>query len=334
MKIVVTGGSGFVGKALVKVLLNDAKASDKIFIVDNLKRHGRNKDLNQILKDKRVKLIKADLAKDDLKKILPPKVDRIYHLAAIVGVGITMRDPAKVLAVNTLSTMKVFDWFIKDSAPKARILFSSSSEVYCGCEKYKGMMQIPTPEGVPFVVPDVGNPRYSYGLSKMWGEAYAKYLSFATKKTFVSVRYHNVYGPGMGYAHVIPQVIQRVCKKQNPFKIISPQQTRSFCWVEDAAELTKAVMESDVIKSGQAVHVGNPSEEIQVDLVYKYIFKYLDWSPKKTKIEPAPLGSVKRRCPNINLLKKVVKNYKFTPFKTGLQKTVQWYKEDLNVRNS
>ena len=79
-------------------------------------------------------------------------------------------------------------------------------------------LPIPTPEQVPAVIEDLNNPRFSYALTKMWGEAYANYLASKNNILTMTVRYHNVYGPRMGYDHVIPQIVKRIKSKENPFK--------------------------------------------------------------------------------------------------------------------
>lgn len=330
MKIVVTGGGGFVGSALVRDLIATGKRDDEIYLIDNLQRHGQNKNLDDVLSNRQVRLIQADLTSTDFYAKMPKDVERLYHLAAIVGVETTMQNPAKVLKVNTLSTLNVFDWFMEHAAKQARLLFSSSSEVYSGAEAFQGALPIPTPEDVPYVIPEPENPRFSYALSKMWGEAYGRYLSEASGKLIATVRYHNVYGPNMGFAHVIPQVVRRVVKRENPFKIIAEEQTRSFCWVNDAARLTRLVMESQNLKPGMVVHIGNAAEEVKIGDLYKMIFEHCQWNPHDIEKAPAPPGSVSRRCPDISTLNRVVRWDKFTPLKEGLAQTVSWYKENLN----
>ena len=333
MNIIVTGGCGFIGRLVVKDILKNISSSDQIILLDHLKRHGEDQDLNSLLTHPQVKFIKTDLSTQDFIKDLPSSVDRLYHLAAMVGVQTVMDRPAEVLKSNTLSTMNIFDWFVKHASPQARLLFASSSEVYSGGEILDDF-PVPTPENVPWVISDPSNPRFSYALSKMWGEAYGRYLSGAMKQKFFIVRYHNVYGPNMGYAHVIPQVVGRVKRKEDPFKIISPEQTRSFCWVNDAAQLTHLVMESQQLESGAVVHIGNGAEETKIGEVYEKIFNFCQWRPRHVQSLPAQPGSVNRRCPDISTLRRVVDWKEFTSFDQGLQTTVQWYMENSNGSNS
>jgi nucleoside-diphosphate-sugar epimerase len=321
MRILITGGCGFIGSAIARFLYRQPQSNDEIFLVDTMQRHG-TKSMNAF-DSNQIKVIEADLADPDSYQQFPSPIDRLYHLAAIVGVGPVESDPIKVMKTNTLSTMYVLDWFSNNSSKDARFLFSSSSEVYSGAGMVGIELPIPTHEDVPVIIPDVQHPRFSYALTKMWGEAYS---SFFSKNIFTtSVRYHNVYGPGMGYDHVIPQVISRILDQENPFKIIAGDQTRAFCWIEDAAKATYLTMESTEIKSGATVHIGNENEEIEIKDLYNLMFDICQWKPQKTTIISAPEASVQRRCPDTTLLKRLTNYTPKTPLKDGLTKTINWY---------
>src|SRR5206468_706224 len=138
------------------------------------------------------------------------------------GVGPVCVAPPRVMRVNTLSTLYVFEWFVQTAAPGARLLYASSSEVYGGASGLN--LPIPTPESVPAVISDPQNPRYSYAVSKLWGEMYARFLAKSTGALLATVRYHNVYGPRMGYDHVIPQVVTRVATREKPFRVIGAEE--------------------------------------------------------------------------------------------------------------
>ena len=327
MRTIITGGCGFIGFALAQRLVNLSASSDEIILVDNISRHGFYHELNDLISDSKVKLIKADLSEvSELDKI-PVPVDRVFHLAAIVGVEPVTSNPARVLRINTLSTFNVFDWFVRSASPGARLLFSSSSEVYSGAMMAGLDLPIPTPESVPAVICDLDNPRFSYALSKMWGEGYAKYLSVEKSAFMISVRYHNIYGPRMGYDHIIPQVTSRVVARQQPFKIIGAEQTRSFCFVDDAVEATRLVMESSRIVPGMTVNIGNQEGEIKIGKIYDMIFDICGWTPADIINIPAPSGSVSRRCPDTMLLENLTGYKPHTSICEGLKRTVEWYLE-------
>ena len=329
MRIVVTGGCGFIGLALTRQLLRQAKESDQIFLLDTMQRHGNSAEVERLLSNPQVVLIEADLTDHRIYNEIPVPVDRVYHLAAMVGVNIVEADPVGVMQTNTLSTMHLFNWFVENASPDARLLFSSSSEIYSGAAMAGFELPIPTPETVPAVISDLNHPRSSYAVTKIWGEVYANYIASSTGRFIVSVRYHNIYGPGMGYEHVIPQIVGRVLSRENPFRVIAPDQTRSFCWIDDAVQATYLVMESEKAESGLVVHIGNKQEEVKIGELYGMIFDLCDWQPEKVQQVPAPTGSVDRRCPDTDLLKNLTGYTPDTPLREGLNNTVAWYKDNL-----
>ena len=327
MRTVITGGCGFIGSALTRRLLKNLSKSDEIIIVDTMQRHGKCADLT-LLSNTSVKMIEADLCDVNSFRSIPAPVDRLYHFAAIVGVDLVESNPVQVMRNNTLSTLYLLDWFTKNKTPNARVLFSSSSEVYSGTEMVGLDLPIPTPETVPLAISDIKNPRVSYALTKMWGEAYATYLAEKNNVFAISVRYHNIFGPMMGYNHVIPQVILRILSKEKPFRVIAAEQTRSFCWVGDAAKATNLVMESENIDPGSVVHIGNENGEIKISEIYDLLFDISGWSPERKINFPAPQGSVSRRCPDTTKLQLLTGYIPDTPLRQGLEKTVAWYTEN------
>jgi len=322
MRTIITGGCGFIGSALAKYIQQKMCPSDELILIDSMQRHGKQID-PLIDSDPRIKIECMDLTdKNSLKNFSCP-VDRLYHLAAIVGVGIVESDPLKVLLNNTISTLNIFEWFINNKKENSRLLFSSSSEVYSGAYIAGLNIQIPTPENVPLVISNINNHRFSYALSKMWGEAYSLYIS---KNIFTcSVRYHNIYGPQMGYDHVIPQIISRIKLKEKPFKIIGADQTRSFCWIKDAVKATYMVMESVKLTSGTCIHIGTQEVEISIGKIYDALFKICKWKPDEIISLESTEGSVSRRCPDTKMLKEITGYTPSTSIIKGLKETAAWY---------
>jgi|TARA_B100000315_G_scaffold156179_1_gene144735 nucleoside-diphosphate-sugar epimerase len=329
MRTVITGGCGFIGKALASHLSKTMDQTDELILVDTMQHHGNNMDAD-VLSFSGVKIVKANLADQSSLKSIPTPVDRVYHLSAILGVSVVEEDPIRVMKNNTLSTMHLLDWFGKNQAKGARFLFSSSSEVYSGASLAGFDLPIPTPENIPVVLANLDNPRFCYALTKIWGEAYCNYQALKNNVFALSVRYHNIYGPGMGYDHVIPQVILRILSKENPFRIIAPQQTRSFCWIDDAVKATQLVMESEKVGPGMVVHIGNEVGEIKIEKLYEMLFEICDWRPEEILIIQEQKGSVSRRCPDTEKLRQVTNYTPNTSLQIGIEKTVSWYKKQYN----
>jgi nucleoside-diphosphate-sugar epimerase len=126
----------------------------------------------------------------------------------------------------------------------------------------------------------------------------------------------------MGYEHVIPEFIMRLKSNETPFRIFGGKETRAFCFVQDAIRATQLCMESEKTEN-QIFHIGNDLEEISIENLARKIFAIMEVRPE-LKIEPAPQGSVQRRCPDLTKIRKLG----YTPsvsLDKGLQKTIDWY---------
>ncbi|MDD9954363.1 MAG: NAD-dependent epimerase/dehydratase family protein [Candidatus Woesearchaeota archaeon] len=317
MKALVTGGAGFIGCHLARHL---ADQDYDVTILDNFARAEEDEDFKKLVDRENVTFLKRDITLAESFTDLEG-FDYVYHLAAINGTGNFYKIPDKVLKVGVLGTLNVLDWFV--TQPKGKLLFTSSSETYAGALRLLGeKFPIPTPEEVPFAVDDPTNVRWSYGASKIIGEvAMHAYAKAHDMKNYVIIRYHNIYGPRMGFEHVIPQFIERVVKKENPFKIYGGQETRTFCYVDDGVRATQLVMESGT--NGQTIHIGRSDDELKIlDLAQK-VFNVAGVSPE-IDVQPAPEGSVMRRCPDIAKLEKLG----FAPstsLNEGIKQCYDWY---------
>jgi len=321
MNALVTGGAGFIGFALSKAL---AEKGCSVTITDNLFRGKKDREFEELISRPNVTFINCDLTKPESfsKFGSPDGYSHVYHLAAINGTRLFYDMPGEVLRVNILSAMNLLEWF--KTAKNAKVLFSSSSETYAGTVAL-GKAEIPTPENIPLTIEDPYNPRWSYGGSKILGELL--FINYARKRDFrfSIVRYHNIYGPRMGTEHVIPEFVLRAGRKENPFTINGGEQTRAFCFMDDAVDATIAVMESEKTDS-ETIHVGNSSEEIKISELAEKVFAISGCSPK-LKILPAPQGSVIRRCPDTSKLRRLTGFMARVSLETGMKKTAKWYLE-------
>jgi len=317
--ILVTGGGGFIGFHLCVKLAEDA--GSRVVIVENFSRGQRDADLASLAARPNVELVEADLSAPGALDAVSGPFDEIYHLAAVVGVKHCASDPARVLRVNLLATMNVVDYAAERGG---KLFFSSTSEAYSGAHDL-GLLPIPTPEDVPMAFPDPGNPRSSYAVSKLAGEQYVRFCGDKHGFSYAIGRYHNVYGPRMGYAHVIPEVVKRVIDKEDPFRLIGGDQTRAFCHVDDAIRATLGVMKSG--GSGEVYHIGNDQETRIRDLIGT-IFEHFSCSPRTVEI-PAPRGSVERRCPDISKLRARTGYEPRIPLGKGLPEVCSWYEKAL-----
>jgi nucleoside-diphosphate-sugar epimerase len=328
MKILITGGTGFIGAYLAE---HCATHGHSVTICDNNLRGRRDEYIDFLLKTKQIKLMVLDLTKREEVATLEKDFELVFHLAAINGTENFYKIPYSVMNVAIKSTMLLMEHF-RDT--KCKFVFSSSSEVYAGTI-HKSGSPIPTPETVGCTILDIKNERFSYGGSKLACEILINSFSKQHGLDYLIIRYHNIYGPRMGTKHVIPQLIYRAKNtlKDDPFLIYGPTQTRAFCHINDACDATLLLALSD--KKNDIYHIGNDMEEIEIKKLASLVLKNYKIDPK-LDFRAAPLGSVFRRCPDISKLKKDVDYRPRVCLEEGLLETITWYdkwygkSQDLN----
>ena len=306
-KALVTGGSGFIGSGICKMLLSKGIS---VTSFDNYSR----KNIKEIKLP--IKYIKGDITKlKDLKKI-EGNFHYIFHLAFINGTKFFYEIPEKVIEVGIKGTFNIVEFAIERKAKE--FYLASSSEVYQEPNK------IPTSEKETMKVPDAYNPRYSYGSSKMMSEIICiNYLKNILNKLII-FRPHNVYGPNMGNEHVIPNFINNIKKLKSKKKYIFIQgtglETRTFNYIDDFIMGVKTLMKKTV-KSG-TYNIGDKNE-ITIKKLLKILMNIMNVN-LNIKSKKITEGSVKRRKPDI----KKISKYGYEPkinLKDGLKKTVDWY---------
>lgn len=317
-KVLILGGGGFVGMNLTKFLTRNRQV--KLTLADNSFRRDSAEYLSESELDA-IDFIQGDFTSSSSFKKLDKDYDYVYMLASVVGVNNTLNNPDEVIRINTSLIFNCLEW-LKETSVK-RVLFSSTSETYSGSTEILDY-KIPTDELVPLCIQDVSNPRFTYAITKILGES--AFLNYSRKYNFEAtvVRYHNAFGPDMGFKHVIPHLVERFMNNENPFKMYGHDQTRSFSYIEDTVEGSVLAMESDK-GSGEIFHIGSP-KEISIEELIKSVGKMMDYRGEYIKAPTYP-GSVNRRCPDISKARILLKYHPKVDWKEGLQSTVSWYKD-------
>ncbi len=326
-EVLVLGGGGFIGRNIVEFLVNRGDCSVTAADI----KEGSN--WREISEDEqrcgRFKAIVADFTDISAFDNLNQKFDEIYMLAAVVGVNRTLKFPQDVIRINTLLTMNTLDWISRN--PIKRLLFSSSSENYSGTSDLFNT-EIPTAENVPLCIEDIKHPRWTYAMTKMHGESAFIHSAQSHSYEFTIVRYQNIIGPEMGFGHAIPHIVERFVKgEKSPFKIYGHDQTRAFCYIDDAVEGTVGAMESEKA-AGEIYHIGK-HDEINMETLTTYIGELLGYTGEYEAAITYP-GSVARRCPNID---KAKSHFGYSPsvtWKQAVSLTTDWYFDFFNSGQS
>lgn len=316
-KILILGGAGFIGMHLAKFLIRNRDCeltlADKVFV--------RNKaEYFSTSEIERLNIIKDDFSSITAFNALDNDFKYVYMLASIVGVNNTLEHSDEVIRVNTSLIFNCLEW-LKTTKVK-KVLFTSTSETYSGATEILDY-PIPTDENVPLCIEDVSNPRFTYAITKILGES--AFLNYAKKYNFDTtiVRYHNAFGPDMGFKHVIPHLVERFLNNESPFKMYGHNQTRAFNFIDDTINGTVLAMECDDA-ADEIFHIGS-SHEITIENLIKTVGEMMEYSGEYVTARTYP-GSVIRRCPDISKAKKIIGYNPKTHWKVGLEYTVAWYK--------
>lgn len=298
-KILVTGGAGFIGSAMVKHLVNEGH-----------------------------EVIAYDLVECDIKgatshtgSILDPNelgiairgCDYAVHLAAMLGVKRTEMKRLSCLNINIQGTYNVLENCVKENVKK--ILFSSSSEVY------GEQTQIPITEENPTI------PKSIYAVTKLVAEEYLKAYKYTYGLDYSVVRFFNVYGPGQVAEFVMPRFIKAVKNGDQPLVYGNGQQIRSFCFVDDAINGSTLALFNN--KSNHGIfNIGNDLEPISMkDLADKIIkISGKNIKPKFVKMEESDREGkreIQKRIPSIEKAMEVLGYEPKIDLEEGIRRTLE-----------
>ena len=316
-RVLITGGAGFIGLHLARAL---STRGYEIDLLDNFSRGGRDADLDTFAARPGVQLIAADLLALDAAQ-MRRDYRTIFHFAAIIGVANVEQKPFAVLRDNQRMMFAALDLAAQQKALD-RFVFTSTSEIYAGTLEHFDL-PIPTPETVPLTVADLGRKRSTYMLSKIYGEALCRHAGLP----FTILRPHNIYGPRMGMAHVIPELLAKAtaAPSDGRLSVYSVDQTRTFCFIDDAVELIARASEAPAC-AGEALNIGAAAPEVTIEEVARHVIASVG-KPLTIEPHPAPPGSPRRRCPDMTKTKSLTGFEAQVSLADGIAQTHAWYRD-------
>ncbi len=305
-KILVTGGSGFIGSAITKYLV---KKGHNVTVFDNNSR-GKLRRLSDVLN--KINFKKGDIRNYKTLKSLTGNFDTVIHLAYVNGTKYFYKKPFEILDIGVNGFLNILR-FSKERRVNNFYLASSS-------EVYQNPLKFPTDEKEMLKIPDIHNPRYSYGGGKIFSELYGVHFAKKFFKKFIIFRPHNVYGKDMGNDHVIPEFINRFKKignKKNFMIYGTGNEIRSFIHINDFINGF-----DKLFKYGKNLEIYNigTSEKTKVSFLAKELAKIFG---KKIKLSKTKIfkGSPSKRCPDIRKIKKLGFKQKIS-LREGLKKII------------
>ncbi len=314
----VTGGSGFLGSALVRRLVREG---NRVRVFDNESR-GHIDRLRDVADS--IEYISGDIRNPAEVEKAAKGVDSVCHLAFINGTEFFYTKPELVLEVGVKGIVNVLDACLKHEI--SELVLASSSEVYQDPEI------IPTSETVPISIVDPTNPRWSYSAGKIISEIMALNYGRTRLGRVLIFRPHNVYGPDMGWEHVIPQFVLRMKRLAADQDLVrfpiqgTGTQTRSFVFIDDFIDGLMIVL-----RSGKHLNIYNigTQEEVMIGDLARMVGELFG---KGVEILPGPAatGGAWRRCPNIAKIATLGYAPRI-PLREGLAITAKWYRDNAHL---
>ena len=305
-KILVTGGSGFIGSAITNYLVENGHS---VTVFDNNSR-GKLRRLSGVLS--KIKFKKGDIRNYNKLKSISGNFDTVIHLAYVNGTKFFYKKPFEILDIAANGLLNILK-FSKEKKVKNFYLASSS-------EVYQNPLHFPTDEKEMLKIPDIHNPRYSYGGGKIFSELYGIHFAKKYFKKFIIFRPHNVYGKDMGNDHVIPEFINRFKNIGTKKKFLiygTGSEIRSFIYIDDFVNGFDKLFRKG--KNQEIYNIGT-SEKVKISQLAKSIAIILK---KQIKFSRTKLlkGSPSKRCPNIKKIKKLGFKQKIS-LREGLKKII------------
>jgi UDP-glucose 4-epimerase len=304
VKVLVTGGAGFIGSHIVRGALAQGHA---VRVLDNLSEGSLN-NLDEVLSD--VEMLIGDLRDEELVRKAVRQVEAVYHLAALASVPRSMAEPMLFHDVNSRGTFLLFNEAAR--AGVRRVVFSSSSAVYGDTEAEKNVETQPP------------SPLSPYAATKLDGEIYGHVFTKAMNLEVVSLRYFNVYGPRQSvtsqYAAVIPIFISRALRNQPLTVYGDGEQTRDFVYVEDVVRANFLAMETQ----GVAAQAFNVSGDCPVSLNQLIGVLRTLMPDRALKVDYAPprAGDIRHSRADISKARKVLGFEPKVGLEEGLRRTM------------
>ena len=303
MKILVTGGAGFIGSHLVDRLIQEG---NEVVVVDNLST-GKRKHVH-----KKSVFYKLDIQSKRIDKVLRNERPLVLvHLAAQMNVRHSTEDPQFDAQNNILGTINLLEHAVRHGVRK--VTFASSGGAIYGEQEV-----FPAPEN------HRTDPLSPYGISKLASEKYLAYYANATGLRYVALRFANVYGPRQdseGEAGVVAIFTKKMLQKEQPIINGTGKQTRDFIYVDDVVEAILVTLGEDV----QGIFNVGTGQETSINEGYR-ILKELTHSTCKDLFGAAKKGEQYRSVLDV---RKIRETFGWDPqvsFQDGLKKTVEYFK--------
>jgi len=313
MSVVVTGGAGFIGSALVRGLVAEGRAAS-IIVVDNLST-GKRHNLEGV--NGPVEFHQVDIRDGAALDPLFRGSDVVYHLAAIPSVPRSIREPELSHAVNVDGTFQTL--LAAKRSGVQRVVYAASSSAYG---------ETPTLPKVETMPP---NPKSPYAVQKLLGEYYARVFADVYSLETVSLRYFNVFGPrqdpGSPYSGVISRFCSAILSRQPPTIYGDGEQSRDFTYVDNIVQLCMKASRAEAASGN--VYNGGVGGRVTLNEVWRVLQK-IEGVEIAPVYEAPRAGDVRHSQADMSAAQRDLGYEPAVDFETGLRCTLEWFRGNLN----
>lgn len=315
MRILVTGGAGFIGSNLVEALLQDRRIT-LVRVLDNLST-GLLKNIAPFLSNPKLEWMPGDIRDWDTCVNACKGIDAISHQAALGSVPRSINDPVTTNAVNIGGTLNMFTAAQKAGIKK--IVFAASSSTY-------GDSPI-----LPKREDHIGKPLSPYAVTKLVNELYADVFHKTYGTNFIGLRYFNIFGPKQNpngaYAAVIPLFAIALLNNQSPIIHGDGEQSRDFTFVSNAVEVNINALFNENKEAWNQVYNIACGEQHSINQLFSALKSYTSSQTLSPIYREKRLGDVKDSLADINKAKKLLNYQPSITLASGLKIVLDWYKQ-------
>jgi UDP-N-acetylglucosamine 4-epimerase len=332
MKVLITGGAGFIGSNLCEALL---ERGYKVICLDNFIT-GRRENIKEFLENSNFKLIEGDIRNIEVCLEASKGVDVVLHQAAVGSVPRSIEDPLTTHQCNATGFINML-WSAYKNGVK-RFIYASSSSVY-------GDIQ-----DLPKVEERIGKPLSPYAVSKYTNELYAYVFSNIYGMEIIGLRYFNVFGkrqdPNGPYAAAIPKFFKALLNEESPVIYGDGETTRDFCHVDNVVQANLLAMGVKDAKAFNQVYNIAYGKQTTLNELFKMIkeviVEYLSSNGYKDKAErilriepiygPFRKGDIRHSLADITKARKLLGYEPKVDVKEGLRMTSEFYLKEISLR--
>lgn len=313
MRILVTGGAGFIGSNLAEYLLQGQDV-ELVRVMDNLST-GSEKNISDFLSNAKFEFINADIRDYNSCLSACDGINIVSHQAALGSVPRSIHDPLTTNDVNITGTLNIFT-AAKEKKIK-RVVYAASSSTYGDHP------------GLPKVEDKIGNPLSPYAVTKYVNELYAKVYTDVYGLELIGLRYFNVFGPKQNpqgaYAAVIPLFINAVLNNEPPVINGDGEHSRDFTYVANAVEANYLALTTKSPGAINQVYNIAYGEQTSLTQLFEYI-KEIAGSDLAPKYGPERKGDIKHSLADITKAKSVLGYNPSVTIRQGLKSAFEWYR--------